>query len=113
MMARVLLMLTAVAGPAAALMAPARRVRGASTAVSSEGAGGGLVQVRFRIHPDGRVEETVVGVKGVDCTKLTESINAKLGKVVDTQPTAEMFEKSQNVQVNEANGVYEQNYGEW
>jgi hypothetical protein len=42
----------------------------------------------------GRVEEKVLGVKGSDCTKITEAINAQLGKVVSTTPTEEMFEQS-------------------
>ena len=42
---------------------------------------GETVRVKFRIHPDGRIEETVTGVKGSDCVKITEELNEKLGEV--------------------------------
>mmetsp|Transcript_10555 Transcript_10555/g.33744 ORF Transcript_10555/g.33744 Transcript_10555/m.33744 type:complete len:119 (+) Transcript_10555:58-414(+) len=54
---------------------------------------GERVQVKFRIYPDGRVEETVLGVKGMDCQKVTEELNAKLGTVISTTPTEEMFQE--------------------
>ena len=38
------------------------------------------MRVKFRIYPDGRVEETVSGIRGSDCTKVTEELNEKLGK---------------------------------
>ena len=71
----------------------------ASSAIFSEppssgpGAGGSIEQIEFRIFPDGRVEETVRGVKGGDCEKITEGINKNLGKVVSSEPTAEMYEQ--------------------
>ena len=37
--------------------------------------------IRFRIRPDGRVEETVEGVAGVGCEQLTGRIEARLGTV--------------------------------
>lgn len=52
-----------------------------------------LETIEFRIFPDGRVEEIVKGVRGVNCNKVTEEINAALGKVIDTVPTEEMFEQ--------------------
>ena len=70
---------------------------------------GQSVRVKFRIHADGRVEETVTGIKGSDCTKITEELNEKLGKVVKTEATDEMFE--QKVEVEET--TYEQNFSEW
>ena len=33
------------------------------------------------------------GIKGSDCIKLTEEVNAQLGEVISTQPTEEMFEQ--------------------
>jgi len=54
---------------------------------------GGLEQVQFKIYPDGRVEERVVGVKGKACLEITREINEKLGNVISTQPTEEMFEQ--------------------
>ena len=54
---------------------------------------GSLEQIEFKIHPDGRVEETVRGIKGNDCHKVTEDLNAALGEVVASEPTEEMFEQ--------------------
>jgi len=54
----------------------------------------GMVQrsIRFRIRPDGRVEELVEGVAGNGCEQLTERIEAKLGSVQQRQPTAEAYQ---------------------
>ena len=60
---------------------------------ASSGAGGSIEQIEFKIHADGRVEESVRGVKGNNCHKVTEKINKQLGKVVSTSPTEEMFEE--------------------
>jgi len=70
---------------------------------------GETVRVKFRIHPDGRIEETVMGVKGTDCTKITEELNEKLGKVLDMKPTEEMYEEKVKVE----NTVYDQGFSEW
>ncbi|MFU8885043.1 MAG: DUF2997 domain-containing protein [Cyanobacteriota bacterium] len=48
--------------------------------------------IRFRIRPDGRVEELVEGVQGQACELLTERIEAQLGTVQQRQPTAEAFQ---------------------
>ncbi len=48
--------------------------------------------IRFRIRPDGRVEELVEGVAGNGCHQLTERIEAKLGSVQQRLPTAEAFQ---------------------
>jgi hypothetical protein len=32
----------------------------------------GMERIEFTIHPDGRVEELVVGVKGENCHKVNE-----------------------------------------
>lgn len=55
---------------------------------------GSVERIEFKIYPDGRVEETVRGVKGNDCHKVTEKINEALGKVVDSTPTEEMYENN-------------------
>mmetsp|Transcript_45050 Transcript_45050/g.50495 ORF Transcript_45050/g.50495 Transcript_45050/m.50495 type:complete len:168 (-) Transcript_45050:12-515(-) len=54
---------------------------------------GGLEQIQFKIYPDGRVEEKVVGVKGKACLEITRELNEKLGNVISTQPTEEMYEE--------------------
>ena len=50
------------------------------------------LSIRFRIRPDGRVEELVEGVVGNGCQQLTERIEASLGSVQQRQPTAEAFQ---------------------
>jgi formylmethanofuran:tetrahydromethanopterin formyltransferase len=69
----------------------------AASRVTSGGGFGAVEQIEFKIYPDGRVEEIVRGVKGNDCHKVTEQINAQLGKVIQTQPTEEMFEQEVEV----------------
>lgn len=59
----------------------------------SNGNVGSIEQIEFKIYPDGRVEETVRGIKGGSCEKVTEKINEQLGKVVTSNPTEEMFEQ--------------------
>eukprot|EP00591_Stephanopyxis_turris_P002672 CAMPEP_0195520530 /NCGR_PEP_ID=MMETSP0794_2-20130614/17109_1 /TAXON_ID=515487 /ORGANISM="Stephanopyxis turris, Strain CCMP 815" /LENGTH=127 /DNA_ID=CAMNT_0040649911 /DNA_START=119 /DNA_END=502 /DNA_ORIENTATION=- len=51
-----------------------------------------IEQIEFKIFPDGRIEETVRGVKGDNCHKITDEINQALGEVVATSPTEEMYE---------------------
>ena len=50
--------------------------------------------VRFRIRPDGRVEE---GVTGDACLQLTDRLEAALGTVERRQPTSEAFTTTQPV----------------
>jgi len=50
--------------------------------------------IRFRIRPDGRVEELVEGISGSGCEQLTERIEARLGSVQQRQATAEAFQAS-------------------
>ncbi len=47
--------------------------------------------VRFRIRPDGRVEERVEGVTGDACLQLTDRLESALGTVERRQPTSEAF----------------------
>jgi len=47
--------------------------------------------IRFRIRPDGRVEETVEGVAGQSCQQLTERIETRLGTLQQRQQTSEAF----------------------
>jgi len=48
--------------------------------------------IRFRIRPDGRVEELVEGIAGDGCQQLSERIEALLGTVQQRQPTSEAFQ---------------------
>jgi len=69
----------------------------------------GEEKIKFKIYADGRVEETVIGVAGEDCLKVTEKLNEKLGKVVTTKPTEDMTKEVATEKVK----VYEQNKSEW
>jgi Protein of unknown function (DUF2997) len=64
---------------------------------SSKGSVGSIETIEFKIYPDGRVEETVRGVKGGNCHKVTEKINEQLGMVVNSAPTEEMYEQDLTV----------------
>jgi hypothetical protein len=50
--------------------------------------------IRFRIRPDGRVEELVEGLTGHGCEQLTERIEARLGSVQQRQSTSEAYQVS-------------------
>ncbi|EDY39173.1 conserved hypothetical protein [Cyanobium sp. PCC 7001] len=54
--------------------------------------------IRFRIRPDGRVEELVEGVRGLACEQLTERIEARLGAVQQRRSTAEAFQPASQPQ---------------
>ena len=48
--------------------------------------------IEMIIHPDGRVEMRIEGVKGDACTKLTEGVERVLGgKVVERELTSEYY----------------------
>jgi hypothetical protein len=53
--------------------------------------------IRFRIRPDGRVEEVVEGVVGHACLALSERIEAQLGSVQTRQPTAAAFQTTAQI----------------
>ena len=99
------LALALLCGTATAFGGPRRAARPRRrTALNGE-----TVRVKFRIYPDGRVEETVSGIRGSDCTKVTEELNEKLGKVTQTKPTEEMFQEKVDVKTE----VFDQNFSEW
>ena len=58
-------------------------------------------ELEFVIHPDGRVEERVRGIKGNNCQAVTAQIEEALGEVTDMKPTNEMFEQKVEVEVEE------------
>ena len=47
--------------------------------------------LRFRISQDGAVEETVEGVIGQSCLKLTEKLESALGSVQQRELTSEAY----------------------
>jgi hypothetical protein len=48
--------------------------------------------IRYRILPDGQVEQLVEGVAGPSCEQLTERIEARLGRVQQRQRTVESYQ---------------------
>ncbi len=52
--------------------------------------------LRFRIRQDGLVEESVEGVIGQSCQKLTERLESALGSVQTREPTAESYLRQQD-----------------
>ncbi|MCP9809968.1 DUF2997 domain-containing protein [Cyanobium sp. HWJ4-Hawea] len=58
-----------------------------------------LETIRFRIRPDGRVEEQVEGLQGLACEQLTEDIEARLGVLQRRQSTAEAFQSQGQAQI--------------
>ncbi|MEB3159727.1 MAG: DUF2997 domain-containing protein [Synechococcus sp.] len=59
--------------------------------------------LRFRIRPDGRVEEQVEGIEGEACLGLTERLETALGSVERREVTSEAYsmrtEQSQTLPV--------------
>ena len=51
--------------------------------------------LRFKIHQDGRVEETVEGFIGNACNNATRNVETSLGEVKIKNKTAEAFFSNQ------------------
>ncbi|CDF38794.1 unnamed protein product [Chondrus crispus] len=56
----------------------------------------GVQEIEFIIKQDGTVEERVTGLRGKNCIKLTEKIEAALGRVTYTEKTEDYFETEYN-----------------
>ena len=52
------------------------------------------------IHPDGRVEIKVQGVKGKTCTEITAEVEAALGGAAERTLTTEYHQKADEKQKN-------------
>ncbi len=63
--------------------------------------------LRFKIHQDGRVEETVEGFKGASCSDATKNIESALGVVKVTNKLTEAFISNQTkkLQINKESNV--------
>jgi hypothetical protein len=53
--------------------------------------------IRFRIRPDGRVEELVEGIQGAACQQLTERIEHQLGSLQQRRSTSEAYQAAAEV----------------
>ena len=81
----------------------------------SDGSGqtGRLERIEFKIFPDGRVEEKVQGVQGEACLEVTRQINEKLGNVISTTPTEEMYQEEVKLDQTLINGNTEGSGDSW
>ena len=59
--------------------------------------------LRFKIHQDGRVEETVQGFNGVACENATRNIEEALGVVKVKKQTTEAFISNQSEKLKQFN----------
>ena len=59
--------------------------------------------LRFKIHQDGRVEETVEGFNGNSCDEATKNLEDALGKVTVKKKTSDAFISSQNETLKQLN----------
>ena len=59
--------------------------------------------LRFKIHQDGRVEETVEGFNGNACNSATKNIEDALGEVKVKNKTSEGFIFNQSEKLNQIN----------
>jgi hypothetical protein len=59
--------------------------------------------LRFKIHQDGRVEETVEGFNGNACNSATKNIEDALGEVKVKNKTSEAFISNKSEKSNQIN----------
>ena len=66
--------------------------------------------LRFKIHQDGRVQESVEGFKGESCNDATKNLEESLGEVKTKRLTADAFisnqSKNSNQLKNESNVTF-------
>ena len=59
--------------------------------------------LRFKIHQDGRVEETVEGFNGNACNSATKNVEVALGEVTVKKQTTEAFITNQRKNLKQLN----------
>jgi len=59
--------------------------------------------LRFKIHQDGRVEETVEGFNGNACNSATKNVEEALGEVTAKNKTTEAFITNQREKLKQFN----------
>ena len=59
--------------------------------------------LRFKIHQDGRVEETVEGFNGNACNNATKNVEDALGEVTVKNKTTEAFITNQRENLKQFN----------
>jgi len=65
------------------------------------------ITLRFKIHQDGKVEETVEGFNGNACNSATKNVEEALGEVTAKNKTTEAFITNQREKLKQFN--YESN----
>ena len=60
-------------------------------------------KLRFKIHQDGRFEETVEGFTGNSCNEATKNLEDALGKVTVKNKTSDAFISNQNENLTQLN----------
>ena len=76
---------------------------------ASEGTSGmGQQSIRYRILANGRVEEEVIGVQGAACSALTGAIEANLGTVLSSRPTAEAYGQDAAISLDQQASLQQQ-----
>ena len=59
--------------------------------------------LRFKIHQDGRVEETVEGFTGNSCNEATKNLEDALGTVTVMKRSSDAFISNQNEHLKKLN----------
>ena len=59
--------------------------------------------LRFKIHQDGQVQETVEGFDGDACNNATKNLEEALGEVKSKRLSTEAFVSNQNKTINQLN----------
>ena len=59
--------------------------------------------LRFKIHQDGRVEETVEGFSGNTCNDATKNLEDSLGEVIVKNKSSEAFISKQSENLKNLN----------
>ena len=59
--------------------------------------------LRFKIHQDGRVEETVEGFIGYSCNEATKNLENALGKVTVKNKRSDAFISNENENLKHLN----------
>ena len=59
--------------------------------------------LRFKIHQDGRVEETAEGFIGNSCNEATKNLEDALGKVTAKKKTSDAFTSNQHENLKQLN----------
>ena len=59
--------------------------------------------LRFKIHQDGRGEETGEGFTGASCNEATKNLEDALGKVTVKNKTSDAFISNQNENLTQLN----------